>query len=348
MKGGRAFEPGPDDIERWLPAVGWPGYEVSNWGRARSYWVCRSSRGQGGRGRRELGFVPKILQGTDHDGYRRIYLSRGGREFARSIHVIVLEAFRGPRLTGMHACHNDGNPANNRLENLRWDTQSANQMDSIRYGRHNNAKLSETDIPAIWSRLVAGESCSRIAKDYGVSLSLISSVRTGKAWSSVTSLLPGWPLVHLVDPATIMPIYPPAELIDNKNELWRPITDWSAYRVSNCGRVATCLKRATKGRRCVPTDQWNIMKSRPNKSGHPLFLVRDVSLPSGSKGRIKTLNLHSTILIAFVCPRPPGMVACHNDGDPSNNHLGNLRWDTRRANALDRFRHARERAAVAS
>jgi hypothetical protein len=29
----------------------------------------------------------------------------------------------------METCHNNGNPADNRLENLRWDTHVANEAD---------------------------------------------------------------------------------------------------------------------------------------------------------------------------------------------------------------------------
>ena len=35
----------------------------------------------------------------------------------------------------MEGCHNDGNPLNNRLENLRWDTHLENCRDTIRHGR---------------------------------------------------------------------------------------------------------------------------------------------------------------------------------------------------------------------
>jgi len=35
------------------------------------------------------------------------------------------------------------------------------------------------------------------------------------------------------------------------------------------------------------------------------------------------------------------MECCHLDGDPENNHLENLRWDTPKANARDRDFHGR-------
>ena len=36
-------------------------------------------------------------------------------------------------------------------------------------------------------------------------------------------------------------------------------------------------------------------------------------------------------------PRPIGMECCHLDDDPTNNHLSNLRWDTRSANSFESY-----------
>jgi hypothetical protein len=49
--------------------------------------------------------------------------------------------------------------------------------------------------------------------------------------------------------------------------------------------------------------------------------------------------VHRLVLEAFVCPCPEGRECCHNDGDPANNALTNLRWNTRKANIEDSRRH---------
>lgn len=55
---------------------------------------------------------------------------------------------------------------------------------------------------------------------------------------------------------------------------------------------------------------------------------------------IKWHPVHSLVLHAFIGPRPtPQHDSCHTDGNARNNHLSNLRWDTRQANADDRMRH---------
>lgn len=49
---------------------------------------------------------------------------------------IVLIATIGPRPTpGHECCHWDGDPTNNRLDNLRWGTPEENQADSKRHAR---------------------------------------------------------------------------------------------------------------------------------------------------------------------------------------------------------------------
>ncbi len=53
----------------------------------------------------------------------------------RTVHRLVLEAFVGPCPPGMQCRHLDGNPANNRLENLAWGTHAENAADKIRHGR---------------------------------------------------------------------------------------------------------------------------------------------------------------------------------------------------------------------
>lgn len=40
----------------------------------------------------------------------------------------------GPCPDGMEACHNNGDQLDNRIENLRWDTHSANIYDQVAHG----------------------------------------------------------------------------------------------------------------------------------------------------------------------------------------------------------------------
>ncbi len=56
-------------------------------------------------------------------------------------------------------------------------------------------------------------------------------------------------------------------------------------------------------------------------------------------GNVIAFRVHRLVLEAFVGLRPDGLECCHEDGDKTNNRLGNLRWDTKLANAADKKRH---------
>lgn len=115
--------------EEWRAVVGFEGcYEVSSSGRVRSLDRL-VSHGIGGLMRKRQGCLLK--PGTVQSGHQLVVL---GRTQNRLVHRLVLEAFVGPKPDGMECCHNDGDPANNRVDNLRWDTRSANILDDYKHG----------------------------------------------------------------------------------------------------------------------------------------------------------------------------------------------------------------------
>lgn len=121
--------------ERWLPIPGYEGnYEVSDRGNVRS--VDRIRIGTDGIAQKRRG---QILRGTigARDGYRCVNLrTGGGNGRVTPIHRLVLLAFVGPLPPGMVSRHLNGNPTDNRLENLKYGTQSENMHDRVRHGNH--------------------------------------------------------------------------------------------------------------------------------------------------------------------------------------------------------------------
>lgn len=110
---------------------------------------------------------------------------------------------------------------------------------------------------------------------------------------------------------------------DNKaEETWKPVVGHEGkYEVSDHGRVRSLGNRA------------RILKPFAHSAGYPT-----VALPGGYRRQVTT-TIHRLVLTAFVGPRPEGCEGCHGDGNPMNNHLSNLRWDTVLANAADRTAH---------
>lgn len=120
--------------EIWKPIPGYEGcYEASNEGRVRSLdrRINRKGSPAWWKGKELKIHVNKTT------GRPQVCLYKIGSK-TRTVHVYVLvaEAFLGPRPEGMECCHYDDNPMNNRLDNLRWDTKSANKFDSVRNGIH--------------------------------------------------------------------------------------------------------------------------------------------------------------------------------------------------------------------
>ncbi|MEW1706979.1 NUMOD4 motif-containing HNH endonuclease [Microbacterium sp. NPDC089190] len=128
-----------NSTERWLPVPGWDGlYEVSDEGRVRSLArVVMRRNGVALRVRSR-----DLVASPEPNGHLQVSLKSPGVRSQRRIHQLVLEAFVGPRPPGHETCHNDGDPSNNRLENLRWDTQSENTRDRVVHGTHNESSKS--------------------------------------------------------------------------------------------------------------------------------------------------------------------------------------------------------------
>lgn len=179
--------------EIWKPVVGYEGaYKVSTFGRVRSLdreVACSRKISPTGR---KL-FRGRVLRALSVGAYLAVSLSVRGRSRSIYVHRIVLEAFAGACPPGMEACHNDGDPTNNRPTNLRWDSRAHNHLDKRTHGtsaagtKNPAAKLTEAMIPEIRRRQAAGESDHSIARDYGVWQSTIRDIRIGRSWTHVTA-----------------------------------------------------------------------------------------------------------------------------------------------------------------
>lgn len=122
--------------EMWRPIPGYFGYyEASNLGRVRSLdrWIRASN------GRRR--FCPgQIMKQDTCQCYPKVGLSANGSNKKWLVHRLILLAFVGECPVGMLCCHADDVATNNVLSNLRWDYPRANMLDSVRNGRHRNAR----------------------------------------------------------------------------------------------------------------------------------------------------------------------------------------------------------------
>jgi hypothetical protein len=73
----------------------------------------------------------------NRDGYLVVALPNPIRtRRLQYVHVLMLEAFVGPRPPGMWGLHYDDEKSNTVLSNLYWGTPSRNQHDRVRNGNH--------------------------------------------------------------------------------------------------------------------------------------------------------------------------------------------------------------------
>lgn len=164
-------------MERWLPVVGYEGrYQVSDQGRLRS--LQRSGR---------------VMRPSQTRGRPHVNLRGHGRIVTRVVSSLVLTAFRGRRPPGMLACHTDGDAANNKLDNLRWDTVAANYADDRRNGiqrgavgaKHWRTQLNEDDVRCILAEPYFPSVTVMLGRCFNISSQQARDIRLRKYWKRV-------------------------------------------------------------------------------------------------------------------------------------------------------------------
>ena len=106
-------------------------------------------------------------------------------------------------------------------------------------------------------------------------------------------------------------------------EEWRRVPDYSAYEVSNHGRV----------RRRIPARGWgagHLLKPAAADGGHLYVMLSD------GCGHTRKQFVHRLVAAAFIGPAPfDGALVLHQDDEPTNNVPDNLYWGTRQENVFD-------------
>lgn len=118
---------------------------------------------------------------------------QNGRYFKATVSRLVLLTFIGPAPRGKpYALHNNGNTLDSSLQNLRWGSNSDNQLDRRKHNTSNtgernaHAVLSEAQVQDIKRRMLAGERNKDISVDYPhLDLSALSAIRIGRTWKHV-------------------------------------------------------------------------------------------------------------------------------------------------------------------
>ena len=165
--------------EEWKTIPGFSDYEISDQGRLRRIRRVRTSG-------------PRVLAGCigSHGYIQTNLVGDGGVSVGARLHHLVLISFVGQPGKGQHCRHLNGDPADNRLENICWGSAKENAADKVRHGRapaglnHPFSKLGVEDILDIRAAIKRGHALKDIAALFSVSRATIGSIKTGRHWSS--------------------------------------------------------------------------------------------------------------------------------------------------------------------
>lgn len=157
-------------------------YEVSSDGRIRS---IRNGR---------------FLRATDDGkGYLHVTLVAPSMKRCIKVHVIVADAFLGPRQTSCSINHKDGCKAKNQVSNLEYVTQLENLRHATRTGLRANVskksvatrekngtrgnKISFDQAQVIRRLVSAGNSMRSVGVSFGIRHQTVSEIVAGKYWN---------------------------------------------------------------------------------------------------------------------------------------------------------------------
>lgn len=179
-------------IEFWLPTK-YPGYDVSSFGRVRSWWQRQALGCYGSR--TFIGITPYYLKPIyQSGGYRAVAVARNakGRPKYVSLHRLVAKSFI-PEVDGLpHINHCNCIKTDCRSDNLEWTVPKKNTQHGIDAGvikvigsANPMAKLAEADVHKIKTLRFLGMSRRAVANLLNIRYSHVWSIDHGKIWKSV-------------------------------------------------------------------------------------------------------------------------------------------------------------------
>ena len=255
-----------------------------------------------GRVRTARGIITEGSKNTD--GYLQANIN--GKKHL--VHRLVAQAgFIPPPQSEAHTevNHKDGDPANNRADNLEWATHSENIRHSYDTNADRKSSAPKKSKPVLGRRhgseeeWVEYDSGNAAARELGVDSGSISNCCLGKAKRAGEYEFKLAPLAE--------------DQHDRPGEEWREVQleCGASRRVSNLGRVRSANGIITEGYEA--SSGRGYLRAKINGKKH---------------------SVHRLVALAFLPPPPSEMhtQVNHIDGNPANNRADNLEWVTRSEN----------------
>jgi len=176
------------NTEIWKDIKGFPGYQISNFGKVKSLDRCVNSSDN-----KVHFYKERILKpGNTGNVYLKVDLSISGQSISKTIHLLVIHHFGPPKPSPKHECnHKDGIKINNWWTNLEWMTSKENTNHAFSIGLINDrtgenngfCKLTKKEVKKI-RKLYATKrySQSELGKMFNVTQANISAIIIYKLW----------------------------------------------------------------------------------------------------------------------------------------------------------------------
>lgn len=167
--------------EEWRPIPGHPRHEANSHGRVRSIG--------GGLGRAKRPRMSKLTRRYRPSGHLSHLAAKMGDGVGRAVHRLVLLSFVGLPPYETEGCHNDGNPENNHICNLRWDTRTGNMQDKVLHGTskigrrwgelNHNATITDAQVAEIRANPPKWGGRKAMAEQYGIARETLNRIIRG-------------------------------------------------------------------------------------------------------------------------------------------------------------------------
>ncbi len=186
-----------DATLRYSPIPGYPHYLACSDG---TIWSClvhgNRGVGRGSGGARVPDYSRWKQLKPSKERYFRVSIYDANRKIHfKSVHKLVILAFRGLPPIGMVCRHLNGDNYDCRIDNLVYGTHKENTNDKWGHGtmpfgeKHHNTKLSEADVVEIHRLGSAKTPRKQIAAKFGVSLGCIEKILYGQSWPHIKQRL---------------------------------------------------------------------------------------------------------------------------------------------------------------
>lgn len=189
----------------WKTIKDFEKYQISDKGEVKTFYTKHS----------------KITPYLTNHGVMSISLYKNGKYYTRSFARLILETFTGK--TGKYAVHKDGNPCNNRLENLAWSEKKPPSF-AIKICCRELNKLFK--------------SIREVVKETGLTKTeVLYSCNSGKSVNGLT--------FFYVSKPSKDKLYVRKVVEDLPDEQWKDLEGGNGrYMISNKGRVKSILQFA--------------------------------------------------------------------------------------------------------